>query len=413
MKVLHTADWHLGQLFHEYDRSLEHERFLDWLVETIRSEPIDVLLVSGDVFDTSNPSAASIRLFYTFLNRTTRASPSLQIIVTAGNHDSAARLESPKPLLESSNIHIVGVVERDAAGNIDYGKLTIPLKVGDGSVAGWCLAIPFLRMGDYPMIEGSEQSYSEGVARVYAEAYGYVSQRKQPGQWVIALGHLHTQQAEVGDMDRQERLIMGGIELVPASAFHEGLSYVALGHIHRAQRIGGRENVRYSGSPLPMSFSERTYRHQVVVFELNGEGVEHLRQLEVPVTVPLMRVPAAHSRAAEVIGTLVQLPTVVDGSEVLPYLEVLVLADGPDPGLRHRIMQALIGKAVRLARIDVRYAGIAVEGSEAGLGNVDELAELRPVDVFSKTYQSRYGSAVPEELMQLFLAVAAGVNETE
>ncbi|MDR3714768.1 MAG: exonuclease SbcCD subunit D C-terminal domain-containing protein [Puia sp.] len=413
MKILHTADWHIGQLFHEYDRNWEHEQFLDWLVGMIRSESIDVLLVSGDVFDNSNPSAAALKLFYTFLNRATQANPSLQIIITAGNHDSAARLESPKPLLESSNIHIVGVIEKDVGGNIDFGKLTIPLKAGDGSVAGWCLAIPFLRMGDYPAIEGSEQPYSAGVARVYAEAYAYVSQRKEPGQWMIALGHLHTQDAAVGDMDRQERLIMGGIELVPASAFHDDLSYVALGHIHRAQRIGAREHVRYSGSPLPMSFSERAYRHQVLVFELNGEGMEHLQQLEVPVAVPLMRIPAVHSHAAEVIGSLAQLPAIVDGSEVCPYLEVVVLADGPDPGLRHRIMEALVGKAVRLARIDVRYEGMVAERNGVEPGSSNEREELRPVDVFSRTYQSKYGSPVPEGLMQLFLAVAAGVTETE
>src|SRR5690606_27137934 len=112
MKILHTADWHLGQLFHEYDRMLEHQQFLDWLVQTLQQEAIDVLLISGDVFDLSNPSAASIRQFYKFLNRAINIQPDLQIVVVAGNHDSASRLESPIPLLESSNIHIVGVVEK-------------------------------------------------------------------------------------------------------------------------------------------------------------------------------------------------------------------------------------------------------------------------------------------------------------
>src|SRR5690606_18891605 len=112
MNILHTADWHLGQLFYEYDRAYEHQQFLDWLVQTLQQEAVDVLLISGDVFDSANPSAATVRQFYTFLNQASKACPGLQIVVTAGNHDSATRLESPKPLLESSHIHIIGVVEK-------------------------------------------------------------------------------------------------------------------------------------------------------------------------------------------------------------------------------------------------------------------------------------------------------------
>ena len=128
MKLLHTADWHIGQLFYEFDRTYEHQKFLEWLLQTLVAQKIDVLLISGDVFDNSNPSANSIRLFYQFLNRATSQNPDLQIIITAGNHDSASRLESPKPLLESSKIHIVGIVEKDENGNPDYDKLCIPIQ---------------------------------------------------------------------------------------------------------------------------------------------------------------------------------------------------------------------------------------------------------------------------------------------
>ena len=127
MKILHTADWHIGQLFHEYDRTYEHQQFLNWLIDTLQTEQIDVLLISGDVFDISNPSAVSIKMFYSFLNKATKVNPDLQIVITAGNHDSASRLEAPKPLLESSNVHIIGLVEKDSEGNIDYQKLLIPI----------------------------------------------------------------------------------------------------------------------------------------------------------------------------------------------------------------------------------------------------------------------------------------------
>ncbi|SFW11803.1 metallophosphoesterase family protein [Chitinophaga sancti] len=128
MNSPHTADWHIGQLFHECDRIYEHQQFLNWLLETLVSEQIDVLLISGDVFDLSNPSAAYVKMFYTFLNQAVGTNSDLQIIITADNHDSAARLESPNPLLESSNIHIIDFVEKKGDGSIDYPKLIIPLK---------------------------------------------------------------------------------------------------------------------------------------------------------------------------------------------------------------------------------------------------------------------------------------------
>src|SRR5690606_24671843 len=211
--------------------------------------------ISGDVFDLSNPSATTIRQFYTFLNKTSKACPNIQIIVTAGNHDSASRLEAPKPLLESSNIHIIGTVPKDEQGKTDFDKLIIPL-TKDGEVKAWCLAVPFLRMGDYPAIADCDNPYAEGVAALYRDLYEAAQSRQQPGQAIIAMGHLHARGVETSDMDKTERLIMGGVECIAASAFPEDIAYVALGHIHKAQRIGGKEHIRYCGSPLPMSFSE-------------------------------------------------------------------------------------------------------------------------------------------------------------
>ncbi|WP_197413320.1 exonuclease subunit SbcD [Pedobacter sp. Leaf176] len=324
MKILHTADWHIGQLFHEYDRSYEHQQFLYWLIQTLQTKQIDVLLISGDVFDISNPSAQSIRMFYTFLKQATTNNPALQVIITAGNHDSASRLEAPKPLLESSNVHIIGLVEKDADGNIDYEKLTIPLHDKDGNIKVWCLAIPFLRMGDYPTIADCANPYSEGVTALYKEAFEYAAQKKQDGQSIIAMGHLHTQHAEITELDKTERLIMGGVECVSAAAFHPDIKYVALGHIHKAQRIGGKEHIRYSGSPLPMSFSELNYKHQVIIFELDQE-ISNLEAIEIPVFVPLQRVPLKHQPLHEVIALLDQLPTKDLAVETSPYLEVRVL----------------------------------------------------------------------------------------
>lgn len=414
MRILHTADWHIGHLFHEYDRTYEHRQFLDWLLGSLKTEQVDVLLISGDVFDLSNPSSASIKMFYTFLNRAMKANRNLQIVITAGNHDSAARLESPKPLLESSNIHVVGLVEKEEDGSINYEKLIIPLKDKDGTTQAWCLAIPFLRMGDYPVIADAENPYAAGVAAFYAEAYDRACAKKQANEPIICMGHLHARQTDMTDIDQSvERAIMGGVECIGATAFHEDMRYVALGHIHKAQRIGGKEHIRYCGSPLPMSFSELNYKHQVIVFDLEEQRISNLKAIEVPVSVPLKRVPSVHSTLSEVTNALQQLPVADTDLQSAPYLEVRVLLDGPEPGLRHKIETALSGKHVRLAKIDVKYPTANTTGSNAATITVDSLRQLQPADVLEQVYQSRYNTAVPAELLQLFNQVTQEVAQTE
>lgn len=413
MKVVHTADWHIGQLFHEYDRTYEHQQFLDWLVGILSEQHVDVLLISGDVFDSSNPSATSVRQFYRFLNEATTICPALQIIITAGNHDSPARLETPKPLLESSRIHIIGLVEKDNEGKIDFEKLVIPLYNTNGEVGAWCLAVPFLRLGDYPAMPEADNPYTAGVARLYESVCEHALTKKQPAQAIIAMGHLHAQQAETTDMDKQERLIMGGIECIGADSFPADLSYVALGHIHKAQRIGGREHIRYSGSPLPLSFSEIHYRHQVIAFELEPTGIRDLDTIEVPVFVPLQRVPNAHSRLQDVLLALQELPERNDQPEPAPYLEVRILTDGPEPGLRHKIEQALAGKYVRLAKIDVRYTDNAVDTTGLPAASPDQLLLLNPAAVFERAFQAKYKNTAPEVLLNLFNQVAAEVAQSD
>ena len=407
MRILHTADWHLGQLFHEYDRTLEHQQFLNWLLETLIEQEIEVLLVSGDVFDISNPAAASIKMFYTFLQQATKQNSDLQIVITAGNHDSASRLEAPKPLLESSKIHIIGTIEKNSDGSINYDKLTIPLLDKRGDIQSWCLAIPFLRIGDYPTIPNSTNPYSEGVEALYDQAFQFASTQKNEDHSIIAMGHLHTHHAEISDMDKTERLIMGGVECIPATAFHPDIKYVALGHIHKAQRIGGKEHIRYSGSPLPMSFSERNYKHQVVVFNLEDE-ISDLKTIEIPVTIPLLRIPLTPEKLEQVLAKLHDLPEISE-SEQAPYLEVQVLLEEPEPALRHKIEEVIKFKNVKLARIQQHYVNRDKHQQDA---NPQELLnELQPIDVFSKSYKAKYSNDVPDHLMKLFQETLEEVNQ--
>ena len=413
MRFLHTADWHIGQLFHEFDRHFEHQKFLNWLVQKLQDERIDVLLISGDIFDQANPSAAAIRLLYTYLNEATAVCPDLQVIVTAGNHDSATRLEAPKPLLSSSNIHIIGVMPRKDDGEIDYEALTIPIKSKDG-IFGWCLGVPFLRMGDYPEVNGSKNNYVDGVCALYEEAFAYADQLRDANQPIIALGHLHALNAEITDLDKSERLIMGGVEYIPGTAFPKELSYVALGHIHKSQKIGGHTEIRYSGSPIPMSFGERGYQHQVLVFEMDEKGLSsEVTRIEVPVTIPLMSVPDKHEPLETVIKALMKLENAEGRAlNVAPYLQVRVLLDGPEPSLRHKIEQVLEGKYARLARIDVRYPKKKSDDSEE-LVSPDLLHSMSPLEIFARHYEKRYQIELPETLEKHFRSVANEIEQKE
>lgn len=271
LKLIHTADWHLGQTFFGYDREVEHEAFLGFLTNLLVERQTDVLLIAGDVFDVTNPSAGAQRRFYRFLKEANRRNPGLQIVIIAGNHDSAIRLEAPNPLLEELNTSIVGIVGRTDSGEIDLASLVVPLRNRAGEREALCLAVPFLRQGDYPAVpEGEPDSYVAGIGRMYRRLYAYADARRNPGEAIVALGHLHATGAELSEDDRSERAIMGGLESVSADTFDAGITYTALGHIHKAQRIGGREAVRYAGSPLPMSFSEKNYRHQVIAVAVEG-----------------------------------------------------------------------------------------------------------------------------------------------
>ncbi len=255
MKILHTADWHLGQTFFDYDRRWEHEAFLSWLKGVLKEQGIDVMLVAGDVFDSPNPSAEAQKMYYRFLCEVAAENPELQVIIIAGNHDSAARLDSPAVLLELINVTVVGAVRRDGEGRVtDLMRMVVPLKGG-----GCCLAVPYLRQGDHPVAE----SYNQGVRLMYEAVYQ--EGVKKYGHPVIAMGHLQMSGARVSDGDRSERMVIGGLEGIGAESFDEGIVYVALGHLHRHQRVGGRENVRYAGAPLPMSFAERNNKQGVTV----------------------------------------------------------------------------------------------------------------------------------------------------
>lgn len=407
IRILHTADWHLGQTFFGYDRTQEHEHFLDWLAGVLTKNKIDVLIVAGDVFDVSNPSAASQRMFYRFIHRVTTENPRLQLVVVAGNHDSAARLESPLPLLQEMRTEIKGIV-RKQNGKIDYEHLLVELKNAAGEVEALCLAVPFLRQGDYPVVETESNPYAEGVKELYARLLKYALKKRTDGQALVAVGHLLATGSEIAEKDHSERIIIGGLESVSPESFPEQIVYTALGHIHKAQRVSGRENIRYAGSPLPMSFAEKHYHHGVVKVTLDEGWAVEIEKLEYTPLVRLLSIPATEAAAPdEVLDELRGLELPED--EPMPYLEVKVKLSEPEPMLRQQVEEILEGKPVRLARI-VSFYRQAAEGSVEEETLTAGLQEMNPLQIVKATFENSYQTEMPEELVNLFQEACRTIN---
>lgn len=397
MRLLHTSDWHLGQTLHNYERGYEHQRFLDWLLDTLVAERVDVLLVAGDVFDNANPSAASQKQLYVFLQQARARLPALQLIVVAGNHDSAGRLEAPAPLLAAHGTHVIGHLLRGENGDIDLERLLLPLSGADGRVQAWCLAVPFLRPGDVPKLPAgdTQDAYLGGIALLYRQLTDLALVRRQPGQAILAMGHCHMVGGEMSN-DSERRIVIGGTEMLPSGIFDTAIAYAALGHLHKAQAVGGQEHIRYCGSPIPLSFAEVNYRHQVLCLDIDGETLQSVRVIEVPRAVPLLRVPAAPAPIAEVLAQLAALDVPDAPAEAQPFLEVRVRLDAPEPGLRTRIETALDGKPVRLAKIETSSTARSSAPENMSL---DQLSQLQPDDIFRRLYQQKYAKEAPPELL--------------
>ena len=408
MRLLHTSDWHLGQTLHNFDRTYEHGCFLDWLLDTIVAEEADALLIAGDVFDNSNPSAASQRQLYRFLQQARARAPQLDIVIIAGNHDSPGRLEAPGPLLEAHGTRVVGHVVRDAAGNIDLERFIVPLTGKDGAVRGWCVAIPFLRPGDVPRVTAPDgaaagdvfDAYLAGIRQLYAQAYDLARARATPDQAIIAMGHCHMVGGDASP-DSERRIVIGGTEALPASMFGPDVAYAALGHLHLAQRVGQQDHLRYCGSPLPLSFAEVGYKHQVLRVDLDGPRATAVEPLFVPRAVDLLRVPASPAPVKGAIAELVALDLPERPREAWPYLEVRVLLDAPEPGLRAQVEAALEGKPVRLAKIEPTRKVVTTAGTEPAL-SLDQLAQLQPDDIFRRLWQQRFGEDAPDDQLAAF-----------
>lgn len=277
MKILHTADWHIGKVLHKHSLKNEIQTFFKWLLELLSKEKVDLLLVSGDIFDLANPASKDREIYYQFLAKL--IGKGLRIIITGGNHDSVNLLDAPKNLLQHLSIEVVG----GAKENIKDELIEVHDKLGKLKLV--VAAVPFLRDKDLRNINTDKQfkdrteAVREGIKDHYAQLAS-ICRSEYKNTPSIAMGHLYAKGSITSESERE--IQVGNAAAVEANIFDPIFDYVALGHIHRPQVIGKNEHIRYSGSPIALSFSEKEDAKSVALIEIRDKGDLDVNIIPVP-----------------------------------------------------------------------------------------------------------------------------------
>lgn len=395
MRVLHTADWHLGKKLEQCERTEEHQHFLDWLIEKLSTECIDVLIIAGDIFDTGFPSNTALEQYYRFL-RKVKDTCCHDVIIIGGNHDSISTLNAPKELLKYFNVHIIGGVPDTFTDQI------IPVRDAAGRLQLAVCAVPFLRDRDIRLsVPGEtaaerENRIRQGICDHYNRFREHIAPFKFDGVPVIATGHLFAAGSSTSDSEKE--IHVGNLGQVCGDQFPEEFDYIALGHIHRPQIVNKMSHIRYSGSPVPLSFSESDDRKQVIILEFQNGRLNKTEEHEVPVCRRLIRIKG---RLDTVKSKLLMLE---DQKLKYPsWVEVQVETEGYIADLDEQLDKLKTGKTY-IERIFSRQVRISP------LKNPDEkpeeeemaLAGLGPKAVFLKKCEAEFGDSGYDDLIRTF-----------
>lgn len=387
MKIIHTSDWHLGNSFHQFNREEEFLDFFKQLRQIVSEEQPDALLVSGDIFDTVAPSNAVVSIYNRELLALQQENPEMQVIITAGNHDSPSRLASAGVLWKEFRVTVVGSPERNEEG-INMEKLLIPIRRKE-RIIGWVLAVPYIHESSFPQVE--PDGYVERVRAFYGRLLECVNQKREAGQPIIAMGHLALSNS---DLTGHDSSMKGNMVCVSADIWAKGFSYVALGHIHRPQHVGF-PFVRYSGSVIPMSFDEK-YEHSVTVVEFDGEQMTKVRQRIINAPIEICDVPEEPAPFEEVKEALKAFP-----SDKAAYIRFNVLIDDVVPStLFEEAQMCLEGKKAKLCTF-LRTNSRSLDSKETGKNAVHSLEELRhlsPMDIIERCYRAAAQQELSETL---------------
>ncbi|MDF7651411.1 exonuclease subunit SbcD [Erwiniaceae bacterium L1_54_3] len=399
MRIIHTADWHLGQFFYSKSRAAEHQAFLDWLLAQIIQHQVDALIVAGDLFDTGSPPSYAREMFNRFV---VALQPSgCQLVVLAGNHDSVATLNESRELLACLNTRVI------TSATPQGEQQVLTLKQRDGTPGALLCAIPYLRPRDIlrsqagqsgrekqiSLLEAIEQHYQQCYAAALAER----AERELP---IIATGHLTT--VGVTKSDSVRDIYIGTLDAFPAQAFPPA-DYIALGHIHRAQRIADSEHIRYSGSPIPLSFDELGREKSVFLLDFS-----HQLDVVTPLTIPLFQpMQMLKGSMAEIEQLLTQF---TDSDSELPvWLDIEITTQEYLSDLQRRIEQ--LTEALPVEVLLVRRSREQRQRSLARMDN-ETLSELKVEEVFARrlVQEEQLDAEQAEQLTQLFRTTLAALE---
>ncbi len=400
VRILHTADWHLGKTLAGLTREEEHLRWLDFLLSVIQQTKADVLIIAGDVFDSANPPQSAQERYYTFLSRVYQLT-SCEVVVVAGNHDSPAQLEAPKRVLQTLRVRVIGTV----AENPEDQLIPIPVDSRTSNPETppklVVAAVPFLRDRDVrtgqPGQSASEirAEILEGIRTRYQQIAD-AAHRRFPSVPVIATGHLTIDGARVTDSERE--IHIGGLGAVSHEIFSEAFCYVALGHLHVAQQAGGRDSVRYSGSPFPLSFSEAGDQKELRLIDIANGTLQNNAAISVPLQRHLIQL---HCCRADLTQKLTSFNPPMGDLET--WVEVIVADPVAGENLFEVVQEATQDKPWKVVRVlgqKIQRPASITSKAEAAIES--SLLE-HPAEVFQIRLQSESGLS-DEERTSLTLA---------
>ena len=388
IKILHTSDWHLGQNFMTKSRKAEHEAFFEWLLEQLEKQEIDLLLVSGDIFDTTTPPNYALQLYYNFLTKA--ATKTKKIIITAGNHDSIATLKATQQLLETLGITVVTTGEADEKRVVGVYK--------EDTLECIVCAAPFLRdfvvreSVAHESFEAKEKALQEGIVNYYNTLYNEAKEISTSVP-LVAMGHLTTLGSVQSDSERD--IYIGG-SFALGSSFLEQFDYVALGHLHQYQKIS--KKIYYSGSVIPLSFSEASQQKKCNIITLDKEGVAKIEPLSIPVFQKLYRIKGSKEQIIKELE-----------NEALSSMWLEIIIQDPNPFDAHyQIRQIVEEKKLTV----LAYKTDTMQTQTTTPQKVVSLEELTPKEVFA-TQIEELEEAMQEVLMERFLKVVEEVKNED
>jgi exonuclease SbcD len=378
LKILHTSDWHLGRSLYDRKRYDEFGKFLEWLTAFLKTEKIDIVLIAGDIFDTTTPGNRAQELYYQFLTRASK-SGCRHIVITGGNHDSPTFLNAPKELLRFFNVYVIGAMTTNPVEEVItlYDNSSLPEAI--------ICAVPYLRDKDIRTVEAGEnmedknRKLLEGIDSHY-QTVGALALEKRNGTGnipIIGMGHLFTAGGNVTEGDGVRELYVGGEARVSGTIFPEYFDYLALGHLHTAQKVGNSWNKRYCGSPIAMGFGEAGQEKRVIVVEF-GNSAPVITEHTVPCFQELIRVTG---NSSEIISKIERLKTFRSNA----WLEINFTGPENFTGLSDLTYEAISGTGMEILRIKIKRI------TSHALSHIEEqetLDDLDERDVFNRCLDS-------------------------